>query len=209
MSKLIFVRHGETEKNTKGVLHDSFDQEMLNSKGRQQIKVTAAYLKQFNPMLIFSSKEKRAIESGEILSKELAIPFEKVGNLHERNWGKLSGKPWFDIKAILGPMTLEKRYNFVPQGGESWKTFETRLINAVKKIVTDNPNKSLAIVTHGGAIRALMPFLLGAHKEESFKHDPDNASVTVFEVLSPDRYKSITINNTDFLPEELKTVKSS
>lgn len=199
MSKLILVRHGETEKNTQGLLHDSFDQEVLNSKGRQQIKSTAKYLASLTPDLIFSSKERRAVESGEILSKELIIPFQEIEDLHERNWGKLSGKPWSDIKKILDPMGLAERYTYIPPEGESWQKFEQRLIQAIKNLVSSHLNKNIVVVTHGGAIRALMPFLLNVPKEESFKYDPDNASATIFEVVSPSQYKSVIINSTSHL----------
>jgi broad specificity phosphatase PhoE len=207
MSKLIFVRHGETEKNSKGLLHDSFDEEVLNLKGRRQIKAIAKYLKSFDPDLIFSSKEKRAIESGKILSKELAITAKEVEGLQERNWGKLSGKPWSDIKMILDPMNLEERYTYTSTNGESWQEFEQRLIKAIKSLINSYPNKNIVVITHGGAIRALMPFLLNVPKEESLKYDFDNASVTVFEVISPNKYKNIVINSTDNLPGELKSIK--
>ncbi|MBU2592352.1 histidine phosphatase family protein [Patescibacteria group bacterium] len=207
MSKLILVRHGETEKNTQGLLHDSFDQEVLNSKGRQQIRVTAKHLTSFNLDLIFSSKESRAVESSLILSKELVIPFQEIEGLHERNWGKLSGKPWSDIKRILDPMGLDERYAYLPPGGESWQRFERRLNQAVKHLVSNSSDKSIVVVTHGGAIRALMPFLLSVPKEESFKYDPDNASVTIFNVISPNQYENVVVNSTSHLPDKLKTVR--
>ena len=157
--------------------------------------------------MIFSSKEKRAIESGKILSKELAITAKEVEGLQERNWGKLSGKPWSDIKMILDPMNLEERYTYTSTNGESWQEFEQRLIKAIKSLINSYPNKNIVVITHGGAISALMPFLLNVPKEESLKYDFDNASVTVFEVISPNKYKNIVINSTDNLPGELKSIK--
>lgn len=203
MSKLILVRHGETKTNIKGLLHDSFDQEVLNSRGRQQIKLTAKYLVDLRPDLIFSSKEKRAVGSSQILSRELKIPLKEVEGLHERNWGDLSGKSWLDIKKILDKMGLDERYAYIPPAGESWQKFEERLIQVIKTLVTDHANKNIVVVTHGGAIRALMPFLLNTLKQESFKYNPDNASVTIFEVVPPNQYKSILINGTDHLYNSL------
>ena len=95
-------------------------------------------------------------------------------------------------------MTLDERYNYVPQGGESWKTFETRLIDAIKRISKKHENNNIIIVTHGGAIRALMPFLLGVSSEESFKYDPDNASLTIFNFSEGNFIKEI-INDTTHL----------
>lgn len=181
MTKLILVRHGETAKNVKGKLHGYDDPEVLNDVGRRQIEKTANKLKEFNPTIIYCSKEKRAIQSAEILSKELGISFEPIKGMQERNWGIYSGKPWSEVQVVLDPMTLDERYNYVPPQGESWKEFEERLVGAVEQVLRENKDKSIVMVTHGGAIRALMPHLLSVPKEESFKYDPANASITMFE----------------------------
>ena len=55
------------------------------------------------------------------------------------------------------------------------------MINSVKKILKESYNKTVVIVSHAGAIRALMPYLLNAPKEESFKYNPANASISVFD----------------------------
>lgn len=54
------------------------------------------------------------------------------------------------------------------------------------------------VVSHGGAIRALMPHLLGVPKEESFKYDPDNASLAIFE-YDGDNFIKKTVNDTSHL----------
>jgi broad specificity phosphatase PhoE len=72
-------------------------------------------------------------------------------------------------------------YIYTPPNGESWQSFETRLIKTLSGLLEKHPNEAIVIVSHGGAIRALMPYLLGIGKEESFKHNPDNASITVFD----------------------------
>jgi broad specificity phosphatase PhoE len=63
-------------------------------------------------------------------------------------------------------------YLFLPPQGESRQQFETRLINSLTTLIRQNSKDNLVIITHGGAIRALMPYLLGVPKEESFKYDP-------------------------------------
>jgi|CXWL01.1.fsa_nt_gi broad specificity phosphatase PhoE len=180
MERLILVRHGETDINTKGVLHRSEDLEPLSEIGRGQIRQTAEKLKDYSPKGLCSSKEVRAIQSGEIISEVLELELETIDGLQERNWGDFSGKPWTEVQAILDPMTLEERYTFVPPNGESWKQFEDRLVKVISELAEKHKGETIVVVTHGGAIRALMPYLLTAPKEESFKHNPDNASLTIF-----------------------------
>jgi len=200
MTKLVLIRHGETAKNVKGKLHNYDDPEILSNAGREQIGKTANRLKDFNPAMIYSSKEKRAIQSAEILSKELGVPSESVEGMQERNWGVFSGKPWSEVKAVLDPMTLDERYNYVPPQGESWKQFEKRLIDAVELALKQNTGKTIVMVTHGGAIRALMPHLLNVPKEESFKYDPANASVTMFE-YDGDVFTKVMVDDVSHLIE--------
>lgn len=198
MGKLILIRHGETNKNVSNSLHASGDPETLNGKGTEQIELTADKLTTYSPSKVYSSKERRALESAKILSDSLKIPFEEIEGMEERNWGVFTGKPWEEVKKVLDPMTLDERFTYVPQGGESWKTFETRLIGAIKKITIENQGKTVIVVTHGGAIRALMPFLLGVPKEESFKYDPDNASLTIFD-FDEGGFKKVAVNDTSHL----------
>ena len=108
-----------------------------------QIRKTSLKLATFKPSKIYSSKERRALESAKILSDALKLSFEEIDGMQERNWGVFTGKPWEEVKKVLDPMTLDERYNYTPQNGEAWKTFETRLIQAIKKITKDNTGKTI------------------------------------------------------------------
>lgn len=201
MGKLILIRHGETDKNLYKSLHARNDAEALNTAGRNQIESTAERLKELSPVKVYSSKERRALQSAELISQILGVPTEKIDGMQERNWGVFTGKPWSEIKKVLEAMTLEERYDYVPADGESWRIFETRLVDAIKKIVDKNKGKTVAVVTHGGAIRALIPFLLNVPKEESFKYEPDNASLTIFEV-DDEGFHEVTVNDTSHLSKK-------
>ncbi len=93
-------------------------------------------------------------------------------------------------------MDLKERYTFVPPNGESWELMNHRLKVALETI--GSTNKNVAVVTHGGAMRALMPLLMDMPKEHSFQFDFDNASITIFE-KTDDRYKELVSNSTAHL----------
>lgn len=198
MTKLILIRHGETEKNISRELYTADDLETLNEKGKTQMRATALVLKKMSPSVIYSSTEKRAQESAEILSRELNVPLKTIDGMQERNWGDFSGKLWSEVETILNQMSLEERYNYVPPNGESWKEAEERLIKAVNIVLKENEGKAVIIISHGGAIRILMPYLLNLPKEESFKHDPANASISIFNYIDGKFIKRI-IDDTSHL----------
>ena len=150
MGKLILIRHGQTAKNVGNSLHGADDPETLNEIGEKQIIEVVNKLQAYSPSKIYSSKERRALRSTEILAKVLEVPMEPVDGMQERNWGIFTGKSWSEVQAVLEPMTLGERYTYIPQNGESWRVFETRLIKAIKKITNDNLDKTVVVVTHGG-----------------------------------------------------------
>jgi broad specificity phosphatase PhoE len=195
---LILIRHGETETNVKKVLHEYNDPAPLTSLGKKQIELTAGKLAQLNLQALFSSTKKRAIESAEIISTICKIKLQLKEDIAERNWGELSGKPWGDIKQILNPLSLDERYDYTPLNGESWKEFESRLLCQLDYIVAAHRGSVIGIVTHGGVIRALMPYLLNVPKEESFKYNPNNSSLSIFEFVG-DTITVVTIDDTAHL----------
>jgi len=198
MGRLILIRHGETDKNLNKNLHTVNDAQALNLTGREQIEATVDRLKELFPSKIYSSTEKRAVESAQILSQRLEIPMEEIDGMREWNLGVFTGKSSEEVKNVLSPMTHQERYDYVPQEGESWRAFEMRLITAIQKIAEDNKDKTVAIVTHGGAIKALMPFLLKVPNEESFNYKVDNASLTIFDYDEKSFHK-VSINDASHL----------
>lgn len=198
MQRLILVRHGETAKNTVNLVHSFGDTELLTKNGIEQIQRTAQKLKEFGPLKIYSSKEARAVQSAQTLSDVLNIPFETIDGMQERNWGVFSGTSWTEVQKILDPMSLEERYTYTPPEGESWEQFEARLLAALNTIIENNPDQTIVLVSHGGAIRALMPHLLSTSKEESFNHNPDNASLTVFD-RKDGIFEQVLVNDTSHL----------
>lgn len=194
--KLIFVRHGETNKNTGNITHLTDDPTQLNDVGIDQIKKTAKLLIKYNPKSVYSSPEERTIQSAKIIAEALEAKIDRLDKFKERNWGKWEGKPWEEIKKILDPMTLNERYTFVPPGGESWEQMEKRIQGGLQKIIKTNQDS--VIVTHAGTLRGLMPVLKNEPRENSFKYDFKNASITVFE-FEENRYRMLFENYTDHL----------
>ncbi len=181
--KLILIRHGGTKVNVQGRTHKHGDEEGLTEEGVLQMEKTAEALSKYGLVAIYCSKERRAWQSAKILSEKLGVPFVEVEGLEERDWGDYAGLSFEEIKEKAGmeKMSFEERYTFHPPNGESWQETEERLLKVLRKMLADNEGKNIALVTHGGVIRTYMPTLLSVGKEESYKYDPDNASISVFD----------------------------
>ena len=198
MTEIILVRHGETSKNVAGKIHSIVDDEQLNKNGIRQIEKASEALKDFPPDIIFHSNELRAQQSAEIIANSFDIEPRSIKGLQERNWGIYSGKPWAEVQQVLEGMSLEERYLYIPSKGESWKEVERRLIRAIEKILKTYVNKRIVVVSHGGSIRVLMPYFFDVSKEESFKYDPPNASISIFRYESG-KFDVVQVCNTNHL----------
>ncbi len=195
--RLLFVRHGETDKNREHRTHISGDSESLNQEGREQARKVAALCRDYGVEALFSSPERRATETAAIISSELGIDYVVLDGFRERNWGAWAGKPWEEISEALGQMTLDERYNFVPPGGESWKQMDERLGMDLQTVVSSGYTM-VAVISHSGALRTLLPIIKDDPKETSFSYDFQNASVTIFD-YEQDQFTEIMRNSTAHL----------
>ena len=78
MKEIYFIRHGQTDENSLGIRQGAEIDSELNELGRQQAKKSGKYLKKYrikdkNFDCILSSPLKRAIETAEIIGKELKL----------------------------------------------------------------------------------------------------------------------------------------
>jgi len=153
----------------------------MTKEGIEQMKITGKKLKNLGIRKLYASSEYRALQSAKLIGKACGLEAITLVGMEERNWGIYAEKPWPEVKAVLDTLSVEERYNYIPPKGESWKVFENRLIHAINRVVQENKDSIICIVTHGGSIRALFPYLLGIPKEESFKYDPKNASISIFD----------------------------
>ena len=181
LPKLLLIRHGQTVLNVQGRVHSQQDNTGLDEIGRWQASQLVEVCRGYGVRSLLASPEQRALETAQIVADALGVPLQCSEALRERNWGKWSGEPWQQIHEQLKPMSLEERFTFVPPGGESWQQMEQRLLGCIE--AWQGLSESVAVVAHGGLLRALLPLLLNEPRESSFRYDMENASVSVFEVM--------------------------
>ena len=174
------MRHGQTKVNVAASVHRKNDEATLDETGEEQAHKLAIACYQEGLQELFCSPELRAQQTAEILAAELGLKPIELAEFSERNWGDWSGKPWSEIQSQLDRMTLQERYEFIPLNGESWKAMEGRLHHGLGTL-TKSDHSVVGVVTHGGALRALMPITKDQPKESSFQYDFLNASITIFD----------------------------
>lgn len=149
LNTVIFCRHGETESNLGGWLAGSRDVS-LTDRGRAQAQEATAALVAGRQQVaaVYSSPQRRALETAAILAEALALPVVPVAGLEERRWGDLEGG------AIPADLLREE----VPNG-ESLSAFGARVTAALDGLPASADGRPALIVAHAGTWPVLCRWL--------------------------------------------------
>ena len=183
MTKLLFIRHGQSESNLAGSFTGSTDV-ALTDMGLRQAEATAEYIvSTYAVDGVYASDLQRAFNTGKAVADRLGLEVHPHQGLREIFAGEWEGKA-FTYLLEAYPETFAKtwRYdvgNAVCDGGESVAQLRERVSAAVREIAEANPGKTLVIATHATPIRCMECFCQG--KPLSYMKDipwVTNASVT-------------------------------
>jgi len=162
--KLYFVRHGESEANTLGIISNRGLMYGLTDTGRQQAAALAARLKDIRFARLVSSPLLRAIQTAQIVSHELGLPYEITDALREYDCGILEGQPlqpYLDDYMRLFRDWTEGMWDHCFEGGESLLDIQARFIPFINQITHEhNEADNILLVSHGGVLLAALPILL-------------------------------------------------
>ncbi len=147
---IILVRHGETPLNVTRMLQPA--NTPLSANGLAQAQRVAQRLAGMQLAGIVSSDLPRALSTAEAIATTTGLTPSTTALLHERNFGDLRGQPYDTLG--FNPLTMDE----APPGGESVATFLARVAQAFAHMVALRASLggSLAVVTHGLVIRALL-----------------------------------------------------
>ena len=177
MTRLILIRHGETDWNVDGRYQGQSDVP-LNDRGRYQSVELAVTLRESSPSVIYSSDLSRAGESAEILGRALGVPVHKDRRLREIHLGSWEGMLFEDIQAkyseLLKLRKLDPRTVSAP-GGETIEQVRVRVMAAIRDIVESHPNETIAIVSHGLPLAILIACYQGRRIDEVWDLIPQNS----------------------------------
>ncbi len=149
MTELYLVRHGETDWNRQHRIQGLTDIP-LNATGRKQARAAGELLSRRPWNAIYSSPLSRARETAMIIAEQTGLSEpDAIDALVERNYGEAEGLNFIEI---------DRRYpnrSEVP-GQESRAEVIARVVPALRDLAATHPGESLIVVSHGGAIRAML-----------------------------------------------------
>jgi probable phosphoglycerate mutase len=184
LTRLVLVRHGETDWNAEGRYQGQSDVP-LNTNGVAQAEALARQLRGERFDAIYSSDLARAAQTAEVLAGATGVPVHYDPRLREIDQGEWEGLLLADIEARYAEAFERRRLDPLatrPPGGETVGQVRQRVLEVIDELRRDYPNSTVAIVSHGLAIALVKVYLAHLPVESVWDHIPPNASVERFDV---------------------------
>ena len=177
-SKLVLVRHGQSEWNAKN-LFTGWKDPKLTDLGIQEAIKAGDLLETRNLKfdLMFTSDLFRAQETGRLILEQMNhadIQVIKDQSLNERNYGDLAGLNKDEARVKWGEEQVHiwrRSFDVPPPGGESLKNTAERVLPYFELEIMPKVKEGLNILVaaHGNSLRALVMELEKISSEEIVK----------------------------------------
>ena len=167
MTRLLLLRHGESEWNAQGRWQGWADPP-LSALGEQQGVEAGRRLRSVGLSAVAASDLRRAMRTAKLAAAEVGLPgpVHVEPGVREYDVGEWSGLTRTEIETQWpGALHAWRQGRLVATpGGETRDTFVARVAAAVTRIASAHPGGTVLVVTHGGVISALERSLGADHR---------------------------------------------
>jgi len=185
MTRVVAVRHGETDWNRNGRMQGWAPTD-LNATGREQASAVGEWLADtYDVDRVAASDLRRTRATADRILEALEDPpVEYAPDWRERDLGVYQGLTCADVEARfpefgLGETAFEAAVR-VPESGESLRDMADRVTAAFERLVATGEGTVL-LVTHGGPLHVLLGHAKGMDLETALEsHRQANCGVNEF-----------------------------
>jgi broad specificity phosphatase PhoE len=198
MTRILLVRHGETDWNREGRWQGHSDRS-LDDAGRAQARLLGAHLAGVGIDLLYSSDLARARETAAAVEATTGLDARIEPDLREVDVGGLTGLSRAEVEA-RDPAWFRTWLDGAVTGypdGETYLDVHRRSVRAFERILDEADGHTAAVVCHGGNIRAITLEVAGTvQPNERWRLAPvANCSITAFERRRLGRVALVTFND--------------
>ena len=181
MTTLYLIRHGETTWNADGRFQ-GHQNTPLSATGSAQAQATAIALAQHHFTAIYSSDLVRAAQTALIIAAPHRQPVQSDPRLREAFFGAWEGLTLPEITARWPELVAAWRQDSLhtrPPGGETLEQVQARVAEMLTELITRHADEQVAIIGHGGSLRAMITLALGADLSLFRRLRLDNCSISI------------------------------
>jgi alpha-ribazole phosphatase/probable phosphoglycerate mutase len=177
MTRLLLIRHAEPDESARGRCYGRLDVG-LSPTGLASVERLAESLADVELDAVYASPRLRAVQTAAALADNLTVD----DRLRELDFGELEGRTYDEIEREQPEFF--RRWMETPTlvrfpGGESYAELRERVADAADDVVAANTGRTVAVVSHGGVIRAALTVALGLPDDRAFALDVGYARVSV------------------------------
>jgi 2,3-bisphosphoglycerate-dependent phosphoglycerate mutase len=201
---LLLIRHGQTDYNANGRWQGHLDVP-LNDIGFNQAQALAQRLAGWPVQALYSSDLQRA--------RMTAVPLAQVWGLtpvydpiwRERHVGVFEGRGSSELQVAYPEVWAKMRQGIIeiPEG-EAYATLQARVAGAYQQLIVNHPDEMVSVVSHGGALNALVAYVLGIPQHYGRLSFHGNTGLTILRV-NEHGPRLVMLNDTRHLGDGIPT----
>ena len=210
MTTIYLVRHCEAYGNIARVFQGHIDSD-ISDNGAVQLQRLAERFRDIPLDAVYSSPLRRARKTAEAIDTYHHLPIVLDDDLMEINGGRWEGQLWAELP-VLYPEESEhwahRPWMFAPADGEPMAAVYARMARALTSIAAAHPAQTVAVASHGCAIRNALCWAKGWPIERLGEVAwCDNTAVTVLELDEKLTPRVICENDNSHLDSEVSTLE--
>ncbi len=208
MTTIYLIRHAEADGNLYRRCHGQYDS-TITDNGYRQIAALAKRMAEVPVDAAYASDLTRTQTTALAVTRTHGLTLRLEPRLREVGVGGWEDKTWtwlgkFDTERLVAFNTDAQRWSV--EGGETMAQVRDRMLAALRDIIAAHPDQSVAVVSHGMALRALVGTLNGLTLPEIDRTGhAENTAVTKLEA-DGDAVRVVCANDASHLSDELTTL---
>ena len=157
--KITYISHGATIYSEEGRFSDVLNYPQLNDAGQEEVERITDYLRRraIKNDKIYSSSATRTLQTAEVIAKLYKKDYEILEDLTPRKCGSFNGLTYEQIEQKY-PEEFKRLMTdpsvATPDDAESVVDFIQRVSGIINRVVDENVQNRVIIVTHPDVIKA-------------------------------------------------------
>ncbi len=208
MTRIYLIRHAEAEGNLYRRLHGWYDS-LITENGYRQIAALEERFRSIQIDAVYSSDLFRTRTTASAIFRPKGLELNTRHALREIHVGEWEDLPFADVMEHFPEQFYRFNTNksdFSCEGSETFLQVRERVGDALLRIARENTGKTVAVFSHGVAIRSALARFMGYSVDETAEKIPhgDNTAVALLEVQG-DQVKVVFYNDNSHLTEDIST----
>lgn len=204
MTRIILVRHGQTEWNREERFRGRADVS-LNQTGLLQAEQTGRHIAaKWKPVAVYSSPLARAVKTAEVIAGYFDLPVQVHPSLTDIDYGQWQGLTPEEVRERW-PKMIDEWYNKpnsmrIP-GGETLEQLRSRALAVIDELTARYKDQTIVVVGHTVINRIILLGVLGLSNDRFWRLRQDTCAINCFEE-DGGNFTLVSLNDTCHLRSE-------